>query len=1584
MADSEAEEVAKELESELREHLQSRLSELLDQRELRLRSESGLREMVEHALPLIMHAPPGEVRVRVANATIAGSERTILEILLPDQPFLVDTLRLNIRRFGLREIMLTHQGLAIEREFDGSIAHIGSDAVGGGREAYLYAEVPLVGSAKQRAWLEESLRRVYTDLQAVVRDHGRMVRALRAHTADIELAAKGISGGRTRAREIMDFLGWLADENYVFFGYRGYDVSRERGEWSVKVRPSSGLGVMQGPAASRFIDGLSGDEIPELVRKRLSGDELIFFDKSRTTSKIHRDGRLDCMTIKLLDEAGQVSGFGRFVGMLTYKAIGGRGSQLPILRMRKQQVLESIGTEPGSYGHKAAITSFDSLPLEFLFSFELDDIETAIRRILRATETGDVEAAVIPDPQNRSFFVSVILPRSLYRENLRGDIQQLLTEKYRTVHVDHRISFVDEDVALIHFFCSCADNVEPQALDELENDVRERARPWGDRFEAAVLRRSWETRPFELVGEYAPAFLEEYRVFTAPEEAACDVERLERLRGGDVDVELAFIHDDDGDASPTVRLKIYRKANPYLTDLLPTIDQFGLCVIDATLTELSCPTYGRFWIVTFRVNKISPQAAIRLADEARITEGLRRALSGEVESGGLNGLILAAGLEWQEVDLLRAYVTYAQQLGSAPRQLIIADTLGRHPAATRALVELFRARFDPDAGGDREDAELRRSAELMQQREQITTAQEDRVFAMLQNLVQATLRTDFFTVSDGGPHRVVLKLDPQRIEQMPAPRPHAEIFVHSARMSGIHLRGGKIARGGVRWSDRLQDFRTEVLGLMKTQMVKNGLIVPVGAKGGFILKTRFDDPLEARAEADLQYAHFIRAMLSVTDDIVAGQIRTPDRVVRHDGDDPYLVVAADKGTAHLSDVANRVAEEAGFWLRDAFASGGSQGYDHRAEGITAKGAWVCVKRHLLELGTDAESEIFSMAGIGDMSGDVFGNGLLLARNAKLLAAFNHQHIFIDPDPDPRRTWKERKRLFELPHSTWRDYDAALISEGGGVFDRDARSIRLSAQARKVIDVSSELVSGEELVRAILRMPVDLLWNGGIGTYVKASSESHAAVGDRANDGVRINGAELRARVVGEGGNLGLTQLARVEYALAGGRINTDALDNSAGVDLSDHEVNFKILLAPRCHAGEMSREERNTVLRGCIEQAGAAVLRHTRLQSRCISMEQLRDQSDTDRLCLAAGFLEKHGGLDPQLEFLPDPEEIRARGTQPQGASGYTRPELALLVGYTKMFVKRELSCCELMDHQAFRPELEAYFAQMLRERFAEEIAGHHLRREITASCLTNYVIDLAGVTLIPELVGVAGVSVGEAIAAYYTCDRLLEAIELRRRIQRQPVAEHVRLSALLRIEESVRAAARAHIGLEAQLCLADQEFLRWSEHVRDLTEIVAAQLSESDRNGVEERASSLTSSGLDRELALEIELLPVIVRTMGVISLALDGDLSLRRAVELHAWIGREARIGWLLDQLAELERHDGWDRIAVESTSLDMLEAQRRLTASLLGVRGDDEAVSCFRARHQKTFGQIEEAVRTIEADGSPSLAALVVLSRQIRRLC
>lgn len=1560
-------------ENILLDYLEELLAGSVGTAEARRRGPSGLRELSRGACSFVATRGVDEIRVRVENPKGSRAGRTVLEILMRDQPFLVDTLRLNLSRLGHPPHLLVHPLLDLVRSDRGEVLSWGKDADDGVCESYLYAEIAEVGE-EERARIEAELRKIYAGLRVAVDDYLPMVEALGRYSARIESRALAAASEGEAVAEVTRFLDWLTDDHFLFLGYRGCETGPAGNAESGSANACGELGILRDGIELPLPFPNAGSATLAQPGDSAVGIPLIRYDKSRLESTFHRAGSLDCIQVAWISDEDTVLGYGLFVGVLTHKAIRTRGSEIPVVRRRREVLLEgnSHGA-PGSHRHKAAVDAFDLLPVECLLSFEPPELRDSIARLLAATERRCVDVCVASGVDKQWFLVSIISPVEVHEEQACRSVEGLLRQQYQARCMDRRTVHLDEEFVLTHFLFTSLHDASPPALAALEQACRDQFIRWEDSFEATLATRHPAGRARELAEEYDDAFPDAYKRSTPASEAAREVSRLERLRRGESTVEAALCSSDQ-ESLPT--LKLYQRERPYLTDLLPVLDDFGIRVIDAVLTELRFSDDESVSIVAFRIEPLG--RGFDPETESRILEGLESTLCGKVEADALNGLALTAGIGWREIDMLRAYLAFALQFRAVRGRVFASEALVRYPAATRAMLGLFRARFDPDLDGDRSEALRAARSRIEAERHQIPTIDEDRIFRVVENLIQSTVRTDFYLEQSRFVHQLAFKIDSSRVEDLPPPRPYREIFVHSAAQLGVHLRGGKVARGGVRWSDRAVDVRAEVLGLMKAQMVKNGLIVPVGSKGGFVLKRRFDDPAEARRAAELQYEYYIEALLGLTDNVVNAETVHPEGVVCHDGDDPYLVVAPDRGTGLLSDRANWIACERGFWLGDAFASGGSRGFAHKKEGITARGAWLCAVRHFQEAGFDVDAQPFTIAAIGDMSGDVFGNGLMLARKGRLLAAFDDKHIFLDPDPDLETAWRERRRLFELETSTWRDYRSSEISTGGGVFDRDARSITLSSEARRVLDLKASSLSGEDLVRAILRMRVDLLWNGGIGTYVKSSVETNDEVGDLANARVRVDACEIRARVIAEGGNLGLTQRARVEYAITGGRINTDSIDNSGGVDLSDHEVNYKILMAEDCRKSRCSIDERDEILATCVKETDELVLSHSTAQSRCISIDVVRALEQPSRIFDALEFLEGHAVLDPKLELLPTSEELSRRLAASNSRVSFTRPELSVLLGYSKTLVRRELLLSPVPDHAEIQKLARRYFPDRLRERFDGAIDSHPLRREIAASVLTNNVVDRAGVTLVPELTKLLHASVPDVVAGYWFADRMLDAERTLEEIWNSRVSEDARLRAFRRVATATRSAACFLVALERPGYLEAAQASAWLELVTEHRARLREDLAGS------ESAEAVCSEGFGRDLGLEIATLEPLLRLLGAFSIAVHSETSVAEVALVHERIGQFTAMDLLIERLASLQRNSEWEGVAAAHLLVEMLDFHRSLTRRTLARGSGDEALTHFLQNNANQLQAVKEIARRVADHARTELAPLTVLSQQIRRLC
>jgi glutamate dehydrogenase len=1549
-----------------------------DSRALRTRGPAALAAIARQGFDWLRERAPGEIRIRV-HAPPDRPGRTVVELLQDDRPFLVDTVRLTLRRHGLAEQLLLHPILAAERGPDGALRSL----EGGSRESFIYVEFfPRLESPEERRAFEEELRTALATVADVTDDYRRLVRAVRELWVNVEYAGRFLEGGGERAGKVCRFLDWLLEDHFVLLGFRLYDLALRDGERELRLRTGSGLGMWRSDATSRFVRPQRGAEVPAEVQRFLDDPRIIQVGKARAESRIHRAGRLDRVLVKQHDEEGRLSGFALLSGLFTFRALRTPASQVPLLSERLEAILAEEAAPAGSHRQKAIVSAFDSAPVEFLLASDVEGNAALIREMVDAEGSEDARLVLRADPDGRSFYAAVLLPRERYGEELRGRIRSLLEERAGATYVDDRVSFLEEGTAVLHFFCTTAEGVAaPTESEALEAEIEDLTAGWEDRLLDALTFRLGEAEAPGLAARYGPAFPEPLRVATHPEDAVRDVLGLEALyaEGGP---RFAFYFEHGAAAPETTTVRLYLTASWLLSDLLPLVDHFGLRVVDAQQTRVVPQDRAPALIYTLRVLPLGGSQEDLDAVAPRLSEALAAALGGRMADDSLNGLVLGAGLDWRQVDLVRAYLEYFNQIQGALTRPFVRSVLLENPLAVRLLVRYHEARLAPGREAEARAAEETRLRRIFQTyRDRIAALNEDRALGALYELIDATLRTSFFQQRDE-PWRLSFKLDPRRLQGLPPPQPYREIFVHAARVDGVHLRGGPVARGGLRWSDRLDDFRSEVLGLMRTQTLKNGLIVPVGAKGGFVLRTPRLSPREARAEADAQYRVFVAGLLDLTDNLDAeGRVMPPAHVHRRDGDDPYLVVAADKGTAHLSDAANAIALERDFWLGDAFASGGSEGYDHKELAITARGAWECARHHLAELGIDPERDAWTLAGIGDMSGDVFGNGLLLARRGRLLAAFDHRHVFLDPDPDPERAHVERQRLFDLPTSSWADYDRSKLSAGGGVWPRGAKRIPLSPEVRERLGLPRESATGQEVVRAILAMPVDVLWNGGIGTYVKASSESHAEVGDRANDAVRIDASELRARVVAEGGNLGLTQAARVEAALRGVRLDSDAIHNSGGVDLSDHEVNYKILLSPLVRSGRLSPAQRHEALFSVVEDACESVLDHNRSQTLCISLEERRSRADPESFLETIDYLCPVTGHDPRDLELPLAADLARRDG---GQGGLVRPELAVLLGLAKIHVQAALDRDPLLDRPVLRPLFEAYFPARFRELWPEALGQHRLRREITALALANRLVDANGAGLIPSLVARRGIPVASAVAAALAAEEVLDAPAVRGRLlgaagdaPRERIYE-----ALVGLASAVADVARYL--LASDLDPLDATLLgRWRAGIEALRGHVLEFLSPSEAAQWNERRTRLAEGGLPPELAEEATAFPLADRALNVVRLLEGTDLSPIEVGRVYARIGEGTGLNWVYQRLPGAQAVDPWDRMVIADLRTQLLDLQRRLTQAVLAEKPADPraAADVFLADHA-------EAIARVEALQQPALSratasALSVVTQALLRL-
>lgn len=1504
-----------------------------------------------------------------------GGTTTVVNTCAPDQPFIVDTLRLCFEQLGHEVLTQINTICSVERARTGRMKSIDSGSDATVRESFTHFEIPAVERARDRKALEDEIRDRIIQIRAMVADFRRILRSLKDQVNQYEFLASLHPGHREEILEARGFLQWITDENFVFMGLSAVGT-QGRGE---KLR--LGLSRLKQdpfefsyPLARRFVAERDPEKVREFVRVQKTGEE----------SRLHRRGKIDEVLLRTFNDRGDPTGCLVLHGLFTHRAIQARGASVPLLRRKLDGVLAREEATAGSYNYKSIVNAFNALPVEYLFGAAEDDLRRLIRRALVSERSRRREVHLSVNEETRSAFLFVVMPRQNFSDALRVRIQDYLQEVLQANYADHRVLISTHGVAILHFYMTSAEEIP--ALDEeaVEARVAHLSATWEDRLRDALMAEHDRETAIELYHLYHRAFSARYQVSTEPEQALTDILQLERVRKGE-GLQLGLYRDGEDLEQQTMKLRLYHEDQLLLSDIMPILDNFGLRVANSFVNHARFADGRVLSLETFRFELETRDLVEDEELRQDFLEALAAVFSGEMASDALNRVLLPARLSWREVDLLRSYQEYNRQLGNMTTPGSLWPVLVRHAPVVRSIIEYFEIRFGPDGSGrvpsrpspQRVKQGERALASILEQIDRIESFHDDRILRTLANLVESTLRTSFYRDDRRHP-TIAHKLDCARIQLMRDPRPWREIFVHHRNLEGVHLRGGRIARGGLRWSDRPDDFRTEILGLMTTQMVKNVVIVPLGAKGGFVIKRLPLDPAERRAAGDHHYEIFIHALLDLTDDRDGETLVPPEGVVCYDEPDPYLVVAADKGTAHLSDTANRISSERGFWLDDAFASGGSNGYDHKAIGITARGAWVCIRHLLREIGVNPESDPFTCAGIGDMGGDVFGNGLLEHENALLVAAFNHRHIFLDPEPDAKRAYAERRRLFRAADGGWDAYDPAKISEGGGVFDRHAKKIELSAVARRRLGVTRSVMSGSEVVSAILRMPVDLLYNGGIGTYVKATGESQAEAADPSNDAVRIDASELQARVVGEGGNLGLTQAARIEFARNGGRINTDFIDNAGGVNISDHEVNLKILLAPEVASGALKAAARNRLLARIEPEVTGDVLAANSDQALMLSLDERRSHNDLapfDRVMeeICHDFQVKRGQLD-----LPTAREMDRRMAE---GEPLTRPELATVACFVKMRLYEELLEDEELAMDGLYPALRNYFPAAVRRRFPDAIDRHSLRREIALTRLTNRVLDHTGATFFHEMASEAGGTPRRTFEAYSLLNRAADLWSLKDGIRQLGFEVEVERAyqALLVIESALRQGTRHLLEhwpeeIVAEY-LADTE--GYAEILQSFEATISGLLDPVSRDGAQQRHEAFVAAGFPPKMAARLSVVRYLPRTLVVLDLAEAAERDPAEVGRDYFAIGRVSGLFGILRWIEEIRPSSYYDALAYRDLRRQLHDLLSELVLMLLERDGSVE-------ERLQAFPAVSRALAEFERIPAEQMgpSALMVMAQEIRQ--
>ncbi len=1520
-----------------------------------LRRSYGLIEERKDAPYFVAISPPAE--------TMNAPE--VIDVFSPDMPFIVDSVLAAVRARGAVVRLMTHPVLAWD-----PAAHRIADASAakGPLESFLHIHIDPLANDGLREAIRAEIGRVLTDVARTVRGWRPMLERLTAAIAGLQSAPGGVAP--SALNEAMQFLGWLADHNFTFLGMREYRLVGTRSAPDLEVVPGSGLGILEDPDF-RFLR--AGPDYVEMTPQHaafLTDPAPLMLTKANVRSTVHRRGHMDYIGVKLFGPGGVLTGELRILGLFTSMSLATPHSDVPLIRRKISGVMARSGLPANGHAGKALMSALDGYPRDELFQISDDQLFEFATIIAGLADRPRVR--VLPRIDRFDNYVSVLvyLPRDRYTSDARARIGEYLAEQYEARVSAYYPHFPEGELVRVHFILGrIADGTPRPPRNLLEAAVADIVRSFADRLAEASANAA-------DVAAYGEAFSAAYQARNSVQDALADIDVLKALPEGGIAIRFGARQGDDG----ALGLKVFHRESPIeLSDRVPMLENFGFRVVDERTYTLRGPggaeTYLHDMVLSLPGSGSLDVKALAGTLEAAILSVSQN----HAESDLFNQLTVKASLAWDDVVILRALARYLRQIGLAYSQRYLATVLSLHPDVAIALVDLFHARHNPGFEGDREAVEQAARLAIEEALDKTASLDEDRIIRRFLNLIDAGLRTNFYQRNFDGTRRAALaiKFDCAAIEALPEPRPYREIFVYSPRVEGLHLRFGAIARGGLRWSDRPEDFRTEVLGLVKAQQVKNAIIVPVGAKGAFVPKQSpaGGDRDAVMKEGTACYKIFVSTLLDVTDNLDGDRVLPPAQLVRRDGDDPYLVVAADKGTASFSDTANAIATEKNFWLGDAFASGGSAGYDHKKMGITARGGWEAVKRHFREMDRDIQNEPFTVAGVGDMSGDVFGNGMLLSPTTRLIAAFDHRDIFIDPDPDPTASLAERARLFNLPRSSWQDYDKAVLSKGGGIFSRAAKTVELSTEARKTLGLSNAPVTPQEVMTAILKAPVDLLWFGGIGTYVRASGETDLQAGDRANDAIRVTGKDIRAKVIGEGANLGMTQRGRIEYALHGGRINTDAIDNSAGVNSSDLEVNIKIALGTLVRAGKMSTSQRNEFLARMTDEVAELCLRNNYLQTLALSVTERRGLAEFPDHRALIEALEARGLLNRAVEYLPDDTGLDARAAS---GRGLTRPELAVLLAYAKNTLYADLLHSAVPDDPYLFKELYRYFPEKLIEAYPDTITGHRLRREVIATVLSNAMINRGGPAFVTEMMRATSADAGQVTAAYATARDAYGLPELNKLIDM--------------LDGKVKGATQLALYAEVEGLLTRQTlwFLRngdfvgglsglverYEKGVNEVRALLPSLLPQALARTIAARAAEFEAGGVPADMARRIAELPALALASDIVLVAGRASVGIGEAARAFFAVLDIFALGRIIEAGNTILLSDKFERMALDRALANLTRAQRDLSADVLdaGTGAIPERLNAWRAARPEAIDRVVKAVADL-TEGDTTVSRLSV---------
>jgi len=1462
------------------------------------------------------------------------SRHTVIELVHVDMPFLVDSVRMELNRMGINIHLHIHTPLNLSRGKNGRITKISRPDPQAPQTSItpMYLEIDRQLDEGELEVIRLNLEEVLSDVRVAVRDWEPMKEKLNQIIERLDNLPEKLINEKNN--ECRDFLEWISGNHFTLLGYTYYALKQEKNDLKLVPQHRNSLGLKTKdtwkPKPYRLSDLPSGAR--NLI---LNNQNLLVLTKLSAVSRVHRPAHIDYIGIKRVDEKGEIIGEDRFIGLYTSAAYNLNPMSIPVLRQKIQAVQDRSGLTPLEHDLKVLKNILETYPRDELFQIRSDELYETALGILQIQERPIIRLFVRRDPYGRFFSCLVYVPREIYTTKIRIKITDILKSTFGAIsEPQFTTNFSESILARMHFIVP-VENAEAIKYDvkDIEKNLRDATRSWQDTLHESLLEEFGEAEGKRLVKRYADRFPAGYQDESIIQTAVLDIKHMEALTQEHALSMLLYRSQEDG--QDNIRFKLFYRDKPKpLSDVIPMLENMGLNIIGETPFRIQPVNGADRWISDFVMRHPAGKQLDLEKLKDKFQDAFTRIWLEDAENDGFNSLVLAASLNWREIAMLRAYAKYMWQIGSSFSQNYVEETLEVYPEIAKLLVDYFYFKFDPDL--KRSTTKVKNTREkVIAALDQVANLDQDRILHRYLELIDATIRTNFFQLTkEGEPKNYIsFKLHSGQIPDIPKPAPMFEIFVYSPRIEGVHLRGGKVARGGLRWSDRREDFRTEILGLVKAQQVKNSVIVPVGAKGGFVCKRPLTGLTreEFMAEGIACYKIFISALLDITDNLVEGKLVPPTNVVRLDKDDPYLVVAADKGTATFSDIANSISQSYGFWLGDAFASGGSVGYDHKKMGITAKGAWESVKRHFMEMGIDCQTTDFTAIGIGDMGGDVFGNGMLCSRHTKLVAAFNHLHIFIDPSPDAEKSYLERERLFHLPRSSWEDYNPKLISKGGGLFLRSAKSIPLSKEMKKLVGVEQDALTPNQLINALLKAKVDLIWNGGIGTYIKSKTETHSDVGDRANDILRVNGGEVRAKIIGEGGNLGVTQLGRIEYMRKGGRANTDFIDNAGGVNCSDNEVNIKILLNQIVAAGDMTEKQRNKLLLSMTNEVSDIVLRENFLQAQSISASEQRSRKMVKELARFIHWLEKEEKLDRELEFLPSDDELLERLAQ---GEGLTRAEIAVLTAYGKMVLKEELCAPEVANEPFYNDVLINYFPKPIRRKYAAQTSHHPLRKEIIAMRLANEMVDYLGSNFAFRAMDETGATPADVATCFTLAKEIYDMPAMWKQIEAMDhsVPAKIKHDMIYQTQRMVRRCTRWFLRHRRKNLQISEGIEYFKDGVVELQKNISKALEKKENEGIRKNIDAWVQQGVPKKLAERVCYLSTMFSALDIVEMAKLTGLKISIVAEVYFKLGAKLELHWFLEQINLQPVDNHWQAFARASFREDLDWQQRSLTVAVL----------------------------------------------------